>query len=166
MDILIDLFDRFYDTYGYGIFIMIGLVGAAGILGQWSLYVKCGQPGVACIVPFWNVVVFLKIVGRPAWQSVFVVLPPMIAFGLFLWEATALETLLIGSLLMLGFVYYMVIVYIELCNCFGKHKLINYIVCLIFNGFYVLNLGLSNDAVYIGPVHAPKANIGFHGSIA
>jgi len=76
MDILIDLFDRFYDTYGYGIFIMIGLVGAAGILGQWSLYVKCGQPGVACIVPFWNVVVFLKIVGRPAWQSVFVVLPP------------------------------------------------------------------------------------------
>ncbi|HBL26159.1 MAG TPA: signal peptidase I [Acidobacteria bacterium] len=41
----------------------IGLV----IVSLWKVFEKAGQPGWASIVPIYNVIVLLKIAGRPIW---------------------------------------------------------------------------------------------------
>ncbi len=37
------------------------------LAASWKIYAKAGQPGWAALIPFYNIVVFLKIVGRPGW---------------------------------------------------------------------------------------------------
>ena len=38
----------------------------AYVVGLWMTYTKAGKPGWAAIIPFYNLYVLLKIVGRPA----------------------------------------------------------------------------------------------------
>ncbi len=142
MEFLASVFNFFYETFGPGIFILLGLFAFVGIVAQWKLYEKSGLPGYACLVPVWNVTSFLKIVGRPAWHIVYFLVP-------------------------VYNIYFIVKVYIELCNAFGQNKLIDYILIVLFNGFYVLHLGLSYDIQYKGPVYGllkEKAVKGHHGS--
>ncbi|GMT98115.1 hypothetical protein KH5H1_22340 [Corallococcus caeni] len=49
----------------------IGLV----VAGMWKTFTKAGEPGWAAIVPFYNLYVMTKIVGRPAWWVVLAILP-------------------------------------------------------------------------------------------
>jgi hypothetical protein len=42
---------------------------------MWKIYKKAGQPGWASIVPFYNTLVLLKIVGRPWWWIVLMLIP-------------------------------------------------------------------------------------------
>ncbi len=56
---------------------------------SWKLFTKAGKPGWAAIVPIYNVLVLLEIVGRPAWWIVLLFIPIaniyvniMIALGL------------------------------------------------------------------------------------
>lgn len=107
------------------LFVFIFLIG---VLGQWSLYAKANQPGYACLVPVWNVIVFLKILGRPAWH-LFLLLIPIVN------------------------IFVLIKMYVELCNCFGKQKMSDYILMIVFNGFYILHLGFSDKEEYLGPVH-------------
>lgn len=37
------------------------------IASMWKVYTKAGQPGWAAIVPIYNILVLLKIAGKPAW---------------------------------------------------------------------------------------------------
>jgi hypothetical protein len=124
---LIDIFSQSLDKFGFGILIPLILL-IIGVLGQWLLYDKCKQPGWACIVPIWNVIVFLKILGRPAWHLVYFFIP-------------------------VYNVVFIIKLYVELCNCFGKKSVVDYILIIVFNGFYILNLGLSYDEKYFGPVY-------------
>lgn len=41
----------------------------------WKLFVKAGKPGWAALVPIYNVVVLLEIVGRPLWWVVLMLIP-------------------------------------------------------------------------------------------
>src|SRR5690606_3071701 len=41
----------------------------------WKLFAKAGQPGWAALVPIYNAIVFLKIIGRPAWWLVLFLVP-------------------------------------------------------------------------------------------
>lgn len=45
------------------------------IAGVWKTFVKAGQPGWAAIVPIYNVFVFLKIAGKPAWWILLLIIP-------------------------------------------------------------------------------------------
>lgn len=101
------------------------------VIAQWMLYNKAGQPGYACLIPVWNVIVFLKIVGRPASHIFFFLIP-------------------------LYNIYFVIKIYIELCDSFGKHTVTDYVLCIIFNGFYVFNLGLSASVEYEGPAYTKK----------
>jgi hypothetical protein len=47
------------------------------IAGVWKVYEKAGEPGWACIVPIYNAIVFLRIVGRP-WWWIFLLLVPLL----------------------------------------------------------------------------------------
>ncbi len=37
------------------------------IASQWRLNVKAGKPGWACLVPIYNMIVYLQIAGKPTW---------------------------------------------------------------------------------------------------
>ena len=41
----------------------------------WKVFEKAGQPGWAVIIPFFNIYIMLKIVGRPAWWLVLYFIP-------------------------------------------------------------------------------------------
>ncbi len=140
------------------VIIVLVILGLLAIAGQWLLYEKCDLKGIACIVPVWNVIEFLKIMGRPAWQSLIVMIPPpIIIYVLFFSTMDFTTTMAVAGILSVIWGVYMAMVYIELCQSFGKRTTLNYVLCLVFNGFYVLYLGLSDGTEYQGPVRGPNA---------
>lgn len=45
------------------------------LFGNWLMYQKAGQRGWTCIIPILNLLVLLKIVRRPLWWIVLMVIP-------------------------------------------------------------------------------------------
>jgi hypothetical protein len=45
------------------------------IASMWKIFVKAGEPGWAAIIPIYNLVVLLKIAGRPIWWIVLCLIP-------------------------------------------------------------------------------------------
>jgi hypothetical protein len=45
------------------------------IAGCWKVFTKAGQPGWASIIPIYNVYVWCKIVGRPGWWVILLLIP-------------------------------------------------------------------------------------------
>ncbi|HKB80002.1 MAG TPA: DUF5684 domain-containing protein [Thermoanaerobaculia bacterium] len=45
------------------------------IAALWKVFTKAGEPGWAAIVPIYNIIVLLKIVGRPLWWIVLMLIP-------------------------------------------------------------------------------------------
>jgi len=45
------------------------------IAGLWKLFEKAGKPGWAAIVPIYNYVVLLEIVGKPVWWIILLIIP-------------------------------------------------------------------------------------------
>ncbi len=98
----------------------------------WKIFVKAGKPGWAAIVPIYNVIVLLEIVGRPAWWVLLFFLSVIPIVG---W---------IGSLVV------SVIVMNDLSKSFGKD--VGFTVLLVLLpvvGYPMLAFGKSE---YKGPV--------------
>ena len=51
------------------------LITVAMVAGFWKVFVKAGKPGWACLVPIYNAVVMLQIVGRPIWWLILLFIP-------------------------------------------------------------------------------------------
>jgi hypothetical protein len=45
------------------------------IASAWKVFAKAGQPGWAAIIPIYNIVVLLQIVGRPIWWLLLFCIP-------------------------------------------------------------------------------------------
>lgn len=45
------------------------------IIGCWKAYSKAGQPGWSCIIPIYNMIVWLQICGRPIWWFILLLIP-------------------------------------------------------------------------------------------
>ena len=45
------------------------------IAGMWKVFEKAGKPGWAAIIPFYNIVVLLEIVGKPVWWILLLFIP-------------------------------------------------------------------------------------------
>jgi hypothetical protein len=41
----------------------------------WKIFTKAGQPGWACIIPIYNLYIWCKIVGRPWWWILLMLIP-------------------------------------------------------------------------------------------
>ena len=108
---------------------LVGLVLALVVIaGLWKVFVKAGKPGWASLVPIYNLIVLLEIVGRPLW-----------------WIALFLCTGPIGWIL----------VSLDLAKVFGKE--IGFAIGLILLPvIFVPMLGFS-DARYVGPVAGTPA---------
>jgi hypothetical protein len=42
---------------------------------MWKVFVKAGKPGWAAIIPIYNAIVLLQIVGRPGWWFLLYLIP-------------------------------------------------------------------------------------------
>lgn len=157
-----------FDSFGPGALIPVACFAIVGILAQWSLYDKCGQPGIHCIIPIQNVITFLKIVGRPASHGLLVMIPPPVVLAAMMFIDNTTVAYAVAGVFGAVWVYFMIKVYVELVQSFGHHKIIDYILVVVFNGFYVLHLGLSYGEKYKGPVYKKKeaSQEGLEGQLA
>jgi signal peptidase I len=111
-----------------GIFILVLFILFIGAVGKAKLFAKADQPWIAALVPVWDLIVVLRMVGRPLWHAAFLLIP--------------------------GFnIYFGFKLLIEIAQSFGKVSMIDAIFVCFFNVFYVLNLGLAYNELYFGPVY-------------
>tara|TARA_Y100000588_G_scaffold320383_1_gene350925 strand:- start:123 stop:608 length:486 start_codon:yes stop_codon:yes gene_type:complete len=62
-------------TGGAIIGIIYLIIGVVVIAAFWKINTKAGQPGWACIIPIYNLIVLMRIVGKPAWWIVLLLVP-------------------------------------------------------------------------------------------
>ena len=108
---------------------IIGLaVGLLVIISLWKIFAKAGQPGWAAIIPIYNYIVWCKIVGRPGWWVL---------------------------LLLLCFPIFFIILCIDLAKSFGQG--VGFALGLIFLSIIFFPILAFGSATYQGPSAAPKA---------
>lgn len=111
-----------------GMFLLSFLILFVGMIGKLKLFAKANQPIAAAFVPIWDMIITLKIVGRPVSHLAYFLVPVYnIYFGFKL--------------------------LIEVAQTFGKYTLVDYILVCVFNVFYILNLALAYNEEYLGPVY-------------
>jgi uncharacterized membrane protein YhaH (DUF805 family) len=94
------------------------------IAALWKVFTKAGHPGWAAIIPFYNVYVILKIVGRPGWWLVLFIIPFV---NIVIW----------------------IIVAIDLAKSFAKST--GFAIGLIFLDFIFIPILGFGSAEYAGP---------------
>ena len=58
------------------VIIIIDIVFAAlMIASMWIIFTKAGEPGWASLIPFYNMIVLLKIAGKPLWWLILFFIP-------------------------------------------------------------------------------------------
>ena len=72
-----------------GIFWIIYLAAIIAIIaGWWMIFTKAGEDGWKAIIPIWNILVILKIVGREWWWIILMLIPIV---GFVIWIIVALD---------------------------------------------------------------------------
>ena len=91
--------------------IPILIVSAIMIIAHWKIYEKAGKPGWAAIIPIYNAIVLLEIVGKPVWWIILFFIP-CVNIVFLVWVTNLLsksfgqsEGFTVG-LLLLGVVFY------------------------------------------------------------
>jgi hypothetical protein len=72
---------------GFAWFIYLIIVVAI-IAAWWMIFVKAGEAGWKSIIPIWNVLIILKIVGREWWWILLMLIPIV---NLFVWIVVSLD---------------------------------------------------------------------------
>src|SRR5262249_47049540 len=108
-----------------GVFVLIWLAVVVLIFASlWKIFDKAGKPGWAGIVPIYNVIVLLEIIGRPLWWIVLMFVPCV--------------SIVVG-----------IILCIDLAKSFGKD--VAYGIGLALLGFIFFPMLAFGDARYVGP---------------
>jgi hypothetical protein len=107
---------------GFWLFGMV--IGLFCIICAWKVYQKADRPGWAAIIPIYNVIVLLEIVGKPIWWFLLMLIP--------------------GVNLVIA-----VLVYIELAKSFGKDTA--FAIGLLLLGFIFYAILAFGSARYLGP---------------
>jgi len=67
--------DSFFPALGLGAVLFYLAIIVVMIIAEWKIYEKGGQPGWAVFIPFYNIYVLLKMVGRPGWWLLLMFIP-------------------------------------------------------------------------------------------
>ncbi|MBX2957640.1 MAG: signal peptidase I [Cyclobacteriaceae bacterium] len=71
--------DAYDNGAASGIFGMIGIIYFGLIIFfivcMWKIFDKAGKPGWAAIIPIYNIIVLLEIVGKPVWWIILMIIP-------------------------------------------------------------------------------------------
>ncbi|MBV8390585.1 MAG: hypothetical protein JO080_12345 [Mucilaginibacter sp.] len=96
--------------------IPIIIVSVIMIVAHWKIYEKAGKPGWAAIIPIYNIIVLLEIIGKPIWW-IFLLLVPCVNIFFAIWMTNLLsksfgqsEGFTVG-LLLLGVVFYPILAF-------------------------------------------------------
>ena len=110
------------------LFWAVYLVFVVAVLAAfWRVFTKAGEPGWAILVPFYNIIVLLKIVGRPGWWLILAMIP------------------------FVNFIF-AIIINVDLAKSFGKG--VGFAIGLILlSPIFIMILGFG-DATYQGPAAA------------
>lgn len=100
------------------------------VVSFWKIYAKAGKPGWAAIVPIYNIIVLLEIIGKPWWWLILMLIP------------------------LVNFIVLIIVIH-GLSVSFGKGA--GYTVGLIFLGIIFYPLLAFGDAQYVGPGGAKAA---------
>jgi len=60
---------------GVGTYIFATLFAVLMIAAMWKVFTKAGKPGWAAIVPIYNIIVLLRIAGKPVWWIILFFIP-------------------------------------------------------------------------------------------
>jgi hypothetical protein len=117
---------------GSAVLIVVWLAYAIFVFASlWRVFTKAGQPGWAALIPIYNIIVILKIVGRPVWW-IFLLLVPIVN------------------------IVVLFVVYIDLAKSFGKSAGFGVGIALL--GFIFLPILAWGSATYRGPVAGAPAS--------
>ncbi len=117
--------NNFWNFWGsdwavFGFVVFVILLAAA-----WRIFEKAGKPGWAAIIPIYNVIVLLEIVGKPWWWLFLIMFVPL---GNFIWGIWAMNLLSLS---------------------FGKNE--GFTVGLVFLPFIFYPILGFGNAEYMGP---------------
>jgi len=56
-------------------FLIALVVGVFMVAAMWRVFTKAGHPGWGVLIPFYNVVLMLRIAGKPGWWLIFFFIP-------------------------------------------------------------------------------------------
>jgi len=91
--------------------IPIIIVWVIMVVAHWKIFEKAGKPGWAAIIPIYNIIVLLEIIGKPVWW-IFLLIIPCVNIVFAVWMTNLLsksfgqsEGFTVG-LLLLGVVFY------------------------------------------------------------
>ena len=95
------------------------------VVAYWRIFSKAGEAGWQSIIPIWSSMVLLKIVGRPMWWILLLLIPFVN-------------------------IVVLVVVLLDLGKSFGKSTAFSILWLILFNliGYFILGFG---DDKYIGP---------------
>jgi signal peptidase I len=102
----------------------------ATVTGLWAIFKKAGYKGWEIIVPFYNFYIWLKIIRKPIWWYIFLLIPFINVFVV---------------LLML----------VEVCKCFKKYGLGAQALGVLVPFVYMPYLGFSKKEQYLDPEKRP-----------
>jgi hypothetical protein len=113
---------------GIGLWLFYMVVAVFYIFCMWKIFVKAGKPGWAAIVPIYNILVELEILGRP-WYWLLLMLVPLV-------------NIVIG-----------ITILFDMAKVFGKSTGFGF--GLLFLSFIFIPILAFGDAKYLGPIVGP-----------
>lgn len=103
-------------------FLIYAIIIVVFIASMWKIFVKAGKPGWASIIPIYNLIVLLEVVGRPMWWIlIYIICSPIAA----------------------------IVVSIDLAKSFGKD--IGFGIGLIILPIIFMPMLAFGSATYVGP---------------
>ena len=94
-----------------GVWVVYCVIFLLVIIAWWKIFEKAGRPGWEAIIPFYNFYILLKIVGKPGWWLILVLIP-LVNLIIIIWTYNMLsksfgkdEAFTVG-LILLGFVFF------------------------------------------------------------
>jgi len=62
------------------------------LISMWRIFAKAGKPGWAVIVPIYNIIVLLEIIGKPLWWILLFLIPGVsLVFTIWMWNLLSLS---------------------------------------------------------------------------
>jgi hypothetical protein len=96
---------------GLGFIVIMLAIVVFMIAAMWKIYEKAGEEGWKAIIPFYNLYVMLKIVGKPGWWLILMLIP-IVNYVFVIWTYNMLSKSFgkdegfTAGLVLLGFVFF------------------------------------------------------------
>jgi signal peptidase I len=103
------------------------------VAGLWKIFEDAKYPGWYILIPFYNFYIWLKIIKKPLWWFIFILVPFINIFMIML-------------------------MIVEIAKCYRKNGMIEQAVSVLFPFVYLPYLGFSPKEYYTYPDQLPKVN--------